>query len=125
MKITKSQLRKIIKEEVSRVLLEEEESSFMDAYRKAMSKDDREERMKFLQMAYSIADSDHEVGDFLNQLKSDGLENYYKFFSREGDSDMIHHVSPQTFFGTADEKEAYNKELEKKRARLRSKGKIE
>ena len=42
MKITKSQLRKIIKEEVSKVLLKEEESSFMDAYRKAMYKADRD-----------------------------------------------------------------------------------
>lgn len=125
MKITKSQLRKIIKEEVSKVLLKEEESSFMDAYRKAMSKDDPKERMKMLQMAYSIAEIEGETGDFLNKLKSDGHDADHERFSTERDPDMVHHTSPHTHHGSRAAKEEYEKELAKRRASLLKKGKIQ
>jgi pyruvate/2-oxoacid:ferredoxin oxidoreductase beta subunit len=125
MKITKSQLRKIIKEEVSKALLEEEGPSFMEVYTQALAVEDPEERKELLQLAYSIADSDNEVDKFLNQLKSDGLEDDHKFFSKEGDLEMSRHVNqPGKFYATAKQKRKDQARAEARADRLRKQGKI-
>tara|TARA_R100001443_G_scaffold104666_2_gene113393 strand:+ start:4377 stop:4766 length:390 start_codon:yes stop_codon:yes gene_type:complete len=128
MKITKSQLRKIIKEEVSKVLLEEEESSFMDAYRKAEAEKDPEEREGLFQLAYNDADSDDEVDKFLSKLKADGLDKEYEDFSRPMDLEMSRHVHGKgksyPKFGGAMQKRGDEQEAKARAARLRKQGKI-
>ena len=126
MKITKSQLRKIIKEEVSKALLEEEESSFMDAYRKAKAEKDPKKREGLFQIAYSNADSDNEVDEFLSQLSADGLDKEYDFFSAPMDLEMSRHAHQDgKFYATAAQKAKDQARAEARADRLRKQGKIE
>ena len=154
MKITKSQLRKIIKEEVSKVLLEEytEEASlyderhfltlnqsnkepdhlsFYDTFLKAIDPrlDGTPEQAKLLSKAWSIADAEQpsEVDEFDRLLRKVKLpaDIVDRFKIKPKSGDMVHHVAPHTHFGTAGEKEEYNKKLAQRRASLLKKGKIQ
>ena len=125
MKITKSHLRKIIKEEVSKVLSEEREPSFMDAYRKAKAEKDPEKREGLFQIAYQDADADHKTSEFLSQLSTDGLDKEYDFFSRPMDLEMSRHVNQDgKFYATAAQKRGDEQEAKARAARLRKQGKI-